>query len=165
MPTVVPVGVDQDPHIKLTRDIAARLNRSEKFDFVAPGSFYHEFLKGLKGGKMSSSDPLSYIALSDDPKTVKEKVMKYAFSGGAATVEEHRKKGGNPDVDVSFQMLYFMFEPDDRKIEKIRQDYKSGALLTGELKQILIEKLADFLKQHQKKTIKARKQVGKFIKV
>ncbi len=164
MPTVVPVGVDQDPHIKLTRDIAARLNKTGHFRFEAPSSSYHEFMRGLKGGKMSSSDPFSYIALTDNPKTVKEKVMKYAFSGGQPTIEEHRKKGGDPDIDVSFQMLYFMFEPDDRKIERMRQDYRSGALLTGELKQILVEKLTAFLADHQRKRDKARKQVGKFLR-
>jgi tryptophanyl-tRNA synthetase len=164
MPTVVPVGVDQDPHIKLTRDIAARLNRMGHFDFEPPGSTYHMFMKGLKGGKMSSSDPYSYIALGDSPKRVKEKVLKYAFSGGQPTVAEHRKKGGNPDVDVSFQMLYFMFEPDDRKIEKIRQDYRSGALLTGELKQMLIDRLTKFLEEHRKRREAARKKVCRFLK-
>jgi len=164
METVVPVGVDQDPHIKLTRDIAARLNKTGHFKFEAPSSSYHEFMLGLKGGKMSSSDPYSYIALTDDPKTVKEKIMKYAFSGGQPTIKEHREKGGNPDVDISFQLLYFMFEPDDKKIERIRQDYISGALLTGELKQILVEKVAKFLADHQKKREKARKDVGKFLK-
>jgi len=164
VPTVVPVGVDQDPHIKLARDIAARLNKTDHFRFVPPSSTYHKFMKGLGGGKMSSSDPLSYIALTDDPKTVKEKIMKYAFSGGAPTIKEHRESGGNPDVDVSFEMLYFMFEPDDKKIEKIREDYRSGALLTGELKQILIEKITSFLEEHQRKRELARKKVGKFLK-
>ncbi len=163
MPTVVPVGVDQDPHIKLTRDIAAKLNRSGDFKFEAPGSTYHEFMKGLKGGKMSSSDPLSYIALTDDPKEVRKKIMKYAFSGGRETIEEHRKHGGNPDVDVSFQYLYSQFEPDDRKIEKIRDDYKSGKMLSGELKQILSEKLGKFLTEHQEKREKARDDVYKFL--
>lgn len=34
-----------------------------------------------------------------------QKINKYAFSGGQETVEEHREKGGNPDVDVSYQYL------------------------------------------------------------
>ncbi|MFH1977736.1 MAG: tryptophan--tRNA ligase, partial [Candidatus Aenigmatarchaeota archaeon] len=117
-PVIVPVGADQDPHIKLTRDIAARFNKSKDYKFFLPSSTYHEFLKGLKGGKMSSSDPYSYIALTDDAKTVKEKINKHAFSGGRETVKEHREKGGNPDVDISYQMLYFMFEEDDKKIKK-----------------------------------------------
>jgi len=54
--------------------------------------------------------------------------MKYAFSGGQATTELHRKLGGNPDVDVSFQWLYYFLEEDDNKIEEIRQAYSSGKL-------------------------------------
>lgn len=45
---------------------------------------------------------------------------KHAFSGGKDTVEEHRKYGGNPDVDVSFMYLTFFLE-DDEQLEKIRQ--------------------------------------------
>ena len=45
---------------------------------------------------------------------------KYAFSGGGATTEEHRKNGGNCEVDISYQYLTFFLE-DDEKLEKIRQ--------------------------------------------
>lgn len=47
-------------------------------------------------------------------------INKYAFSGGGATVEEHREKGGNCEVDVSYQYLSFFLE-DDNKLEQIRQ--------------------------------------------
>ena len=82
--------------------------------------------------------------------------MKYAFSGGKDTIEEHRKQGGNPDIDVSYQWLMF-FEEDDKKLEKIYHDYTSGKLLSGELKKILIDKIAKFLKDHQKKRKKVEK--------
>jgi len=160
LPVVVPVGADQDPHIRLTRDIASRFS---EFNFIPPAATYNKFLPGLKGGKMSSSDPLSYIALSDDPKTAKHKIMKYAFSGGGNSVEEHRRHGGNTEVDVSYQMLYNMFEPDDRKMKKIKDDYTSGRMLSGELKQILADKLESFLSSHQKAREKARKEVAKFL--
>lgn len=39
--------------------------------------------------------------------TEQNKINKHAFSGGKDTVEEHRQLGGNPDVDVSFQCLFF----------------------------------------------------------
>ena len=162
-PVVVPVGVDQDPHIKLTRDIAARMSGNRDGDFIPPSSVYHEFMPGLKGGKMSSSDPLSYIALTDEPATVKTKIMKYAFSGGANSIEEHRKRGGNPDVDVAFQMLRFGFEPDDRKLKRIEAEYRSGRMLSGELKQIAIDRVTKFLLEHQKKREGARKMVSKFL--
>jgi tryptophanyl-tRNA synthetase len=127
-------------------------------------STYHLFLPALGGGgKMSSSDENSFIAMTDSPEEVEKKVKKYMFSGGQATVEEHRKKGGNPDVDVSYQYLRMFFEPDDAKLKKIHDDYESGKLLTGELKQILIEKILVLLKEHQKKREKAKDQKDKFI--
>ena len=75
------------------------------------------------------------------------KIKRYAFSGGRETIKEHREKGGNPDVDVSYQYLRMFFEPDDKKLKQIYDDYKSGKLLTGELKEILIEKINSFLKE------------------
>ena len=69
---------------------------------------------------MSASDANSSIFLSDTPKQIKNKINKYAFSGGGATVEEHKEKGGNCDVDISYQYLTFFLEDDD-KLEQIRQ--------------------------------------------
>lgn len=111
---------------------------------------------------MSSSQPETAIYLTDDPKTVERKIMKYAFSGGQATVELHRKYGGNPDIDVAFQWLYMFFEPDDQRIRKIEEDYRSGAMLTGELKQILVDKLNAFLEEHREKREKAKDLVNVF---
>jgi tryptophanyl-tRNA synthetase len=68
---------------------------------------------------MSSSDANSSIFLTDTPKQIKDKINKYAFSGGGQTVEEHRKNGGNCDVDVSYQYLTFFLE-DDKRLEEIR---------------------------------------------
>jgi len=159
IPTVVCVGGDQDPHLRLGRDL---LQRIKEYKFIQLSSTYHKFLPGLKGGKMSSSDPLTYIALTDSPAEAAMKVKRYAFSGGQSTIEEHRRLGGNPDIDVSYQMLRYGLEPDDKKLKKIHDDYKSGKLLTGELKNILVEKMTYFLLEHQKKREKARKKVEKF---
>jgi len=159
-PVIVPVGIDQDPHIRLARDISKRI---KNFKFVQLSSTYHLFMPGLGGGKMSSSDSNSFIALTDTPKEIETKIKKYAFSGGQNTIEEHKKKGGNPDVDISFQYLKFFFEPNDEKLKKIHDDYKSGKMLTSELKEILIEKINAFLKGHQKRKQLAKKQVDKFL--
>lgn len=159
VPTVVPVGIDQDPHIRLARDIIRRVTFRK---FIPISSTYHLFVPGLNGEKMSSSDPNSYISLTDDPRTVKNKVNKYAFSGGQPTVEEHREKGGNPNVDVAYQWLTFL-EESDRKLKQIHDDYKSGKMLTGELKQILIEKLNDFLEKHQERREKVKDRIGEFL--
>ncbi|MBT6761700.1 tryptophan--tRNA ligase [archaeon] len=161
IPVVVPVGADQDPHLRLARDLA---KRCKLYKFSTLSSTNHKFMFGLKGAKMSSSDPSSYIALTDDPKDAAKKIKKYAFSGGKATLEEHRKKGGNPDIDVSFQMLKFGMETDDEKLQQIYDNYKSGKLLSGEMKQILVEKIVTFLTEHQKKRTKAKIHVTKFLK-
>lgn len=157
-PVLVPVGADQDPHIRLTRDLATRMG-----DFIPPAATFHKLVPGLKGGKMSSSDPLSYIALTDTPDEAKKKVFKYAFSGGANNIDEHRKNGGNTEVDVSFQYLKFLFEPDDSKLAKIKQEYESGRMLTGELKTILADKIGKFLEQHAKNRQKAKDSVSKYM--
>lgn len=52
-------------------------------------------------------------------------INKHAFSGGRDSVEEHRKYGGNCDVDVSYQYLTFFLE-DDEKLEKIRQVFNKN---------------------------------------
>lgn len=146
IPVVVPVGFDQDPHIRLTRDIAV------KHGLIPPASTYHKFMSSLLGvsRKMSKREPQGVIYLNEDPKEARKKIMKYAFSGGQATVEEHRKLGGNPDVDVSYEYLK-NFEEDDKKLKEIHDDYKSGKLLSGELKSILADKIESFLISHQEK--------------
>jgi len=159
IPCLIPHGVDQDPHFRISRDILPKLGHfkpsSIQWAIIPP-------LSGL-GGKMASSKEETAIFLTDSPEEVKKKINKYAFSGGQATIEEHRKKGGNPDIDVSFQYLRAFFEPDDKKLEKIYKDYKSGKMLTGELKKYLIDKINAFLKEHQKKRKEAEKKIDKFL--
>ncbi len=77
-PVVVPVGIDQDPHLRLARDITSRI----KLPLIQLSSTYHLFAPGLKGinEKMSSSESNSYIALTDNEKTEKDKINKYALS-------------------------------------------------------------------------------------
>jgi tryptophanyl-tRNA synthetase len=155
---LIPCAVDQDVHFRLTRDVA------EKLGYPKPATILSKFLPSLSAdSKMSSSAEVA-IWTTDSPKEVERKIRKYAFSGGKDTVEEHRKHGGNPDVDVSFQWLSMLFEPDDRKLASIRDDYKSGKLLSGELKQILIDKINAFLAEHQKKRKDAEKVVAELLK-
>ena len=159
IPCLIPLGIDQDPHFRVARDVLPKLG------YYKPAIMHSKFMSGLKvyGGKMSTSDPDSTIWTTDSPEQVKKKIMKHAFSGGRGSIEEHRKLGGNPDIDVAYQWLYYFFEPDDKKMKKIQDDYKSGKMLTGELKSYLADKINAFLKEHQKKRELAKKQVDKFI--
>jgi tryptophanyl-tRNA synthetase len=160
IPCLIPHAVDQDPHFRLTRDILPKLG------YYKPASIQSIFLPSLAGvsGKMSASGPAEIsIYATDSPEEVKSKINKHAFSGGQPTLELQKKKGGNPDIDVSYQYLKMFFESDDKKLQKIHDDYKSGKLMTGELKAILIEKINAFLKEHQKKRELAKKQIDKFL--
>jgi len=158
IPCLIPHAVDQDPHFRLTRDILPKLG------YYKPASIQCSFIPPLSGvsGKMDSSKE-GAIYMTDTPEEVERKIKKYAFSGGQPTIKEHREKGGNPDIDVSFQYLRAFFEPDDKKLEEIEKKYQSGEMLTSELKEYLIEKINKFLKKHQQEREKARKKIDKFI--
>jgi tryptophanyl-tRNA synthetase len=157
IPCLIPLGADQDPHFRVARDVIGKLG------YYKPAIFHCRFLPSLEGSeKMSSSEAETAIYTTDTAKEVERKIRKYAFSGGQPTIKEHREKGGNPDIDISYQCLTF-FEESDKKLEKIYNDYKSGSLLTSDLKGILIETLNNFLKQHQKNREKAKKSIDKFI--
>ena len=144
-PVLIPLGVDQDPHFRLTRDIAPKIGKQK------PALIHNIMIPGLEGpgGKMSASDENSTVYTTDAPNVVKKRSTSMHFQEDRQSVEQHRKLGGNPDIDVSYQYLRIFFEPDDNKLKSIYDDYKSGKLLSGELKAILIEKMNEFLAVHQ----------------
>lgn len=157
-PCLIPMAIDQDPHFRVARDVLPKLG------YFKPAAIHSKFLPSLEGvnAKMSSSSDQNIIYTTDSPEEVKRKIQKYAFSGGKDTVQEHKKKGGDPEIDVSFHYLLY-FEEDPERLQQIYQDYKSGRMLTSELKEILIEKLNKFLAGHQEKRAKATKVLDKFI--
>lgn len=159
IPCLIPHAVDQDPHFRITRDILPKLG------YYKPASIQCSFLPPLQGneGKMSSSESSKGILTTDSALEIKNKINKYAFSGGQATLEEHRKKGGNPNIDVPFQYLRYLFEPSDEKLKQLEKDYKSGKLLTGEMKKYTIEKITEFLEKHQERRKDAKKKVSEFM--
>ncbi len=157
---VIPSPIDQDPYWRVARDIV------DGMGYKKPAQIYCKFLPPLAGaeGKMSASIPESAIYLTDTPEEVKRKVNKYAFSGGRDTVELHRKLGGNPDIDVSFIWLRYLLEPDDNELKRIEEEYRSGRMLTGELKAIAIEKINSFLAEHRKRRESAGKAAEKYMR-
>ncbi len=205
-PVVVPVGADQDPHLRLTRDLANRISlfsferidggvrvRSRRgkdyldkvrdlgfefkayeehvdlfgdadeieetvrelevelggYAFIPPSSIYHKFTTGLRGGKMSSSKPESYISLFDKPKDGAKKVM-MALTGGRVTAEEQRKLGGQPERCVIFELYTYHFA-DDKTLKDIESSCRNGELLCGRCKRMLAETVESFLKDLQEK--------------
>ena len=250
-PIVVPVGVDQDPHIRLTRGLVSKTNwfnvksrksggltiglsiqeenknlmgvsnngsinrdvRNQLFDklksslaklgfadilsnpkhgtieipgatildkskiqlsllslerniggmgLMPPCSTYHRFVVGMNGDKMSSSKPETTIFMHDSVEDMSKKV-KRAFSGGQATVEEHRRLGGDLSKDVAYQYLQYFFEESDKELESIGRDYESGRLLAGEIKQICIDKAAEWLTDLSEKRNQWSDRIGDFL--
>ncbi len=128
---------------------------------LAPSSTYHRFAVGMTGDKMSSSKPKTTLFLGDDVATAEKKIKK-SFSGGQATIEEHRRLGGDPDKDVAYQYMMYFFEEDDSFLEEINQGYRAGKILAGEMKQMCIERATEWLTNLSEKRDETSHLVEKF---
>ena len=128
---------------------------------LAPSSTYHRFAVGMTGDKMSSSKPKTTLFLGDDVASAEKKIKK-SFSGGQATVEEHRRLGGDPDKDVAYQYMMYFFEEDDSYLEEINQGYRSGKILAGEMKQLCIERAIEWLENISEKKDETSHLVERF---
>lgn len=51
--------------------------------------------------------------MTDTSNQIKNKINRHGFSGGQETEEEHRKYGGDTEVDVAYQYLSFFLDDDD----------------------------------------------------
>ncbi|VEU23606.1 DEKNAAC104764 [Brettanomyces naardenensis] len=159
-PCLIPCAIDQDPYFRVCRDVA------EKLHFSKPALIHSRFFPALQGPttKMSASNENTAIFMTDTPKQIKKKINKYAFSGGRDTLEEHRKYGGNPDVDVAYQYLSF-FKDDDAELKRVADSYRSGELLSGEMKKLCVDILQDFVKNFQDRRAKVdQKTLDSFMK-
>jgi tryptophanyl-tRNA synthetase len=158
MPGIIPVGVDQDPHIRLTRDVVRRVKEK---GFFLPSGLYHKYTPSLDGSiKMSKSRPESCIELPEDIGIVKKKIMR-ALSGGRDTLAEHRKKGAIIEKDMVFELMKQHLVEDDAELNKIYKSYKSGKMTSGELKKIACDKMEKFMNKFVKGVEKARKDINK----
>lgn len=148
-PVLVPVGADQDPHIRLTRDLATRYH--EEFGFVPPSAIYHKLERALTGGfKMSKRDPASGFTLEEAPAVASKKVLD-SFTGGRATVEEQKRIGGQADICPVFDLYNFHFASDDQHARRVYDECLGGIRMCGECKQEAAGLVKKFLEQHQKK--------------
>lgn len=151
LPVLVPIGVDQDVFVKLTRDVAPKLGLAK------PGDILSKFLPGLTGGKMSSSKGETAIFTTDSPDQVEKKINN-AYTGGRVSAEEHRRLGGKTEECVVCKYQHTFFGDDE-----IVRKCGAGEILCGESKRVLIERVNDMLAEHQKAREKARSKVEKFV--
>ena len=138
----VPVGVDQVPHVELTREIARRFNAFYGEIFPEPESLLTEVpkLSGLDGRKMSKSYDNS-IYLSDNAKTIREKVK--TMITDPARVK--RSDPGHPDVCPVFQ-YHKVFAPS--VTQKVRNECENALIGCVDCKMNLANELIDYLAPH-----------------
>ncbi|MBN1785435.1 MAG: tryptophan--tRNA ligase [Candidatus Methanofastidiosa archaeon] len=158
VPVLIPCAIDQDPHFRITRDVA------EKLGYYKPALIQSMFLPSLEGpdSKMSASKANTAIFTVDPPKDARKKVLN-AFTGGCQSLAEQREKGGNPHVCTIFQYLYILFEDNDDELEKRKQRCLSGEEMCGNCKKYLADKVEEFLKEHQKRREKAKGMIDDFV--
>ena len=120
------------------------------FGFLPPAATYHRFMGGLQGGKMSSSKPESHISLIDTPEEAARK-MGSALTGGRETAEEQRRLGGRAEECMVYETYVYHLVPDQKELQKLYEDCKSGRMLCGECKGIAKAKVHAFMKDLKEK--------------
>jgi tryptophanyl-tRNA synthetase len=110
-PRWVPVGVDQVPHVELTREVARRFNSAFGPVFPEPEAKLTEIPKvpGTDGRKMSKSYD-NAIYLSDPPEVVASKVRPMVTD----PARKRRTDPGNPDVCPVFDLHRIFTPPADQ---------------------------------------------------
>lgn len=143
---LVPVGVDQEPHLEVAREIARKFNFMFGQTFPEPQRFKTEgeYIPSLLGeGKMSKSVEGSFINLVDDLETIKQKLAKVPTDSGQEGGEVP-KTGG---VATLFTLLKF-FGVDQKQYA---DDYKNKKIRYSELKDTLANTIFEHLKPIQSK--------------
>lgn len=138
---LVPIGPDEDSHLRIARDIASKMNLN------CPSVIHLRFLPGIDGDKMSKSQK-NTINLNESEEQIKKKISS-SYSGGGNTLEEHKKYGGNPDIDIPCIYLSNFFLSENESSELFK-DYKSGKISSGDVKKRLTNYLTNFITNYKK---------------
>ena len=109
---MVPVGVDQVPHIELAREITRRFNHLYGEVFPEPKTLLTEAPKvlGTDGRKMSKSYD-NAIYLSDTPEAIEKKMRTMVTD----TARKRRTDPGDPDVCPVFETFHKLYSDDDTR--------------------------------------------------
>jgi len=170
---LVPVGIDQEPHLEVTREIARKMNDLYGTDFPEPKRFATkgEYIPSLLGqGKMSKSVEGSYINLTDDLETIKKKLASAPTDSGKADLGKgfmKDLKGSSIYISKSaiqkpvgvvassegfktLMILVELFEGEGKRKECEKQ-YVGHGVRYSELKAELAEAIFNELKRIQEK--------------
>ncbi len=144
---LVPAGIDQEPHLEVTREIARKMNDVFGTDFPETQRFATRgtYVPSLSGeGKMSKSVEGSYINLMDDLQTIESKLAKTTTDSGKG--DEIPETGGIS----SLLTLIELFEGENQRKE-YEQAYVSTGIRYGDLKKQLAKAIYTELQPIQEK--------------
>jgi len=136
----VPVGIDQVPHVEITREIARRFNHLYGNVFPEPEAILTKTPKilGLDRRKMSKSYD-NAIFLSDSPDKISAKVSRMITD----PQRMRRSDAGNPDVCNVFE--FHKIYTDTETVEAINRDCRSATIGCVDCKKIMGRHLVDAL--------------------
>ena len=132
----VPVGIDQMPHLEISREIARRFNHLYKEIFPEPEALLTEFPKviGVDGRKMSKSYD-NAIYLSDRPEEVEQKLKTMVTD--PARIK--RTDAGNPELSPVYQ-LHKIFSSKE-ELEEVAEGCRTAGIGCIDCKKILIKNI------------------------
>ena len=147
---LVPVGEDQKQHVELARTLAERFNKTFGETFVLPQTLIKKEGARIMGldnpsKKMSKSakSPLNYIALTDSPDLIREKIKKAVTDSGKEIIFR-------PDKPALANLLTIYSLVSDKSIQELETQYKNSSSY-NQFKEDLAEKIIKFLTPFQKK--------------
>jgi tryptophanyl-tRNA synthetase len=143
----VPIGIDQLPHLELSREIVRRFNFIYKKEvFVEPEPLFTETTKitGTDGRKMSKSYG-NAIYISDEGEDLSKKVLNLVTD----TQRVRRKDPGNPEKCMAFE-FHKLYCTDD-EIKMIEEECPKAGIGCFECKKILLARIKERLAPIQEK--------------
>lgn len=149
----VPVGEDQKQHIEFTRTIARRFNSIYGDLFIIPEAIVRKESARIMGldnpeKKMSKSaeNPNNYLALTDEPDIIKEKIKKAVTDSGSEVRFDMENKKGISNLITIFSLL------SHKSISEIEEDYfgKNYGQFKKDLSDVVIDFLSPFQKNYKK---------------
>ena len=137
----VPVGIDQVPHVEITREIARRFNFLYGNVFPEPEAILTPTSKilGLDRRKMSKSYH-NAIYLSDTPEIIAAKVATMITDPNRA----RRKDPGNPDICNVFE-FHKLYSPPET-VDRVNRECRSADIGCVECKKLMAGNLIEALK-------------------
>ena len=142
----VPVGVDQAPHVELTREIVRRFNNFYGRVFPEPEVLLTETqrLPGLDGRKMSKSYGNS-VLLSDSPETIDRKLSRMVTD----TARVRRTDPGEPEKCPAFNLHKIYCT--SQEIEEVSEGCRSAGIGCLDCKKVMIRRVIDDLEPFREK--------------